>query len=78
MSFTIKVNGNTHTVDVDGDTPLLWVLRDVANEEGVFLPNMMQVMNAITPFLKQPRRSPTPASRAPVIFIERDRLGAST
>ena len=29
MSFTIKVNGNTHSVDVDGDTPLLWVLRDL-------------------------------------------------
>ena len=29
MAFTIKVNGNTHSVDVDGDTPLLWVLRDV-------------------------------------------------
>ena len=28
MAFTIKVNGGTHTVDVDGDTPLLWVLRD--------------------------------------------------
>jgi ketosteroid isomerase-like protein len=26
------------------------------------LPNMMQVMNAVTPFIKQPRRSPTPAS----------------
>jgi isoquinoline 1-oxidoreductase alpha subunit len=29
MEFTIKVNGNAHKVDVDGDTPLLWVLRDV-------------------------------------------------
>src|SRR6516162_7023954 len=29
MAFSIKVNGNTHSVDVDGDTPLLWVLRDV-------------------------------------------------
>jgi len=29
MSFTIKVNSRTHSVDVDGDTPLLWVLRDV-------------------------------------------------
>ena len=29
MAFTIKINGKTHTVDVDGDTPLLWVLRDV-------------------------------------------------
>jgi isoquinoline 1-oxidoreductase subunit alpha len=29
MSFAIKVNGNTDNVGVDGDTPLLWVLRDV-------------------------------------------------
>ena len=29
MAFMIKVNGDTHSVDVDGDTPLLWVLRDV-------------------------------------------------
>ena len=28
MAFTIEVNGRTHSVDVDGDTPLLWVLRD--------------------------------------------------
>jgi isoquinoline 1-oxidoreductase subunit alpha len=28
MAFTIKVNGNTHGVDVDDDTLLLWVLRD--------------------------------------------------
>jgi isoquinoline 1-oxidoreductase subunit alpha len=29
MAFAIKVNGNTHDVDVDDDTPLLWVLRDI-------------------------------------------------
>jgi isoquinoline 1-oxidoreductase alpha subunit len=29
MSFTIKVNREKYSVDVDGDTPLLWVLRDV-------------------------------------------------
>ena len=34
MAFTIKVNKNTHTVDVDGDTPLLWVLRDVLGMTG--------------------------------------------
>jgi isoquinoline 1-oxidoreductase alpha subunit len=34
MSFTIKVNGKTHSVDVDGDTPLLWVLRDVLGMTG--------------------------------------------
>jgi isoquinoline 1-oxidoreductase alpha subunit len=25
---TLTVNGQTHNVDADGDTPLLWVLRD--------------------------------------------------
>lgn len=34
MSFTIKVNGTDHAVDVDGDTPLLWVLRDVLGMTG--------------------------------------------
>jgi len=34
MPFTIKVNGSTHSVDVDGDTPLLWVLRDVLGMTG--------------------------------------------
>jgi isoquinoline 1-oxidoreductase alpha subunit len=29
MATTIKVNGVDRTVDVDSDTPLLWVLRDV-------------------------------------------------
>lgn len=27
-SFTLKVNGEEQTVDVDGNTPLLWVLRN--------------------------------------------------
>src|SRR3954466_7965399 len=34
MAFAIQVNGNTHSVDVDGDTPLLWVLRDVLGMTG--------------------------------------------
>ena len=34
MTTTIKVNGVDHTVDVDGDTPLLWVLRDVLGMTG--------------------------------------------
>jgi isoquinoline 1-oxidoreductase subunit alpha len=34
MNFTIRVNEDTHTVDVDGDTPLLWVLRDVLGMTG--------------------------------------------
>jgi isoquinoline 1-oxidoreductase alpha subunit len=34
MTTTIKVNGVDRTVDVDGDTALLWVLRDVLGMTG--------------------------------------------
>ncbi len=34
MAFTIKVNGAAQTVDVDGDTPILWALRDVLGISG--------------------------------------------
>jgi isoquinoline 1-oxidoreductase subunit alpha len=34
MAFTIQVNGTSYAVDVDGDTPLLWVLRDVLGMTG--------------------------------------------
>jgi isoquinoline 1-oxidoreductase subunit alpha len=34
MAFTINVNGQTHSVDVDGDTSLLWLLRDVLGMTG--------------------------------------------
>jgi len=34
MVFTIEVNGARKTVDVDGDTPLLWVLRDELDLKG--------------------------------------------
>ena len=34
MAFTIKVNETAHSVDVDADTPLLWVLRDVLGMYG--------------------------------------------
>jgi isoquinoline 1-oxidoreductase alpha subunit len=34
MPYTIKVNGTDRTVDVDSDTPLLWVLRDVLGMTG--------------------------------------------
>ncbi|MDO8965757.1 MAG: (2Fe-2S)-binding protein [Algoriphagus sp.] len=27
-NYNLKINGKSHTVDVDDDTPLLWVLRD--------------------------------------------------
>jgi isoquinoline 1-oxidoreductase subunit alpha len=34
MSFTLNVNGSVHEVDVEGDTPLLWVLRDIIGLTG--------------------------------------------
>jgi isoquinoline 1-oxidoreductase alpha subunit len=34
MTYTLNVNGTRHTVDVDGDTPLLWILRDVLGMTG--------------------------------------------
>ena len=32
--FELKINGETRSVDVDGDTPLLWVIRDELNLTG--------------------------------------------
>jgi isoquinoline 1-oxidoreductase alpha subunit len=34
MPRQLSINGVTHTVDVDDDTPLLWVLRDILGLTG--------------------------------------------
>ena len=34
MPYTLKINGQSKTVDVPADMPLLWVLRDVLNMKG--------------------------------------------
>ena len=34
MGFIININGTPRSIDVDGDTPLLWVLRDVLGMTG--------------------------------------------
>ena len=34
MSTTLTVNGKSHTVDLPGDVPLLWVLRDAVGLTG--------------------------------------------
>ena len=34
MATTLKVNGQSHTVDVPAEMPLLWVLRDVLDLKG--------------------------------------------
>ena len=33
-NFTLTVNGTPHTIEVDADTPLLWVLRDELELKG--------------------------------------------
>ena len=34
MPYKLRINGKQHTADVEGDTPLLWVLRDVLGMTG--------------------------------------------
>jgi isoquinoline 1-oxidoreductase alpha subunit len=34
MAYTLNINGTTHTVDVDEDTPTLWAIRDVLGMTG--------------------------------------------
>jgi isoquinoline 1-oxidoreductase subunit alpha len=34
MAYSIRVNGESRDVDVEGDTPMLWVLRDVCGLTG--------------------------------------------
>ena len=34
MAISIQVNGTNHRIDADGDTPLLWVLRDILGMTG--------------------------------------------
>jgi isoquinoline 1-oxidoreductase alpha subunit len=34
MAFLLSINGTNRSLDVDGDTPLPWVLRDVLGLTG--------------------------------------------
>lgn len=34
MAFKLQINGQPHSIDADGDTPLLWVIRDVLGMTG--------------------------------------------
>ena len=48
MAFTIRVNGAEHSVDVDGDIRLLWVLRDVLGLTGTKIGGGMALCGAYT------------------------------
>src|ERR1700751_736582 len=66
MAFTININGSPHSVDVDGDTPLLWVLRDVLGMTGTKFGCGVALCGACTVHLDgSPRRACVmPASAA--------------
>jgi len=34
MAFTLRINGRSHTVDIEPETPLLWVIRDTIGLTG--------------------------------------------
>lgn len=58
MEIELGINGATHTVDVDEDTPLLWVLRDVLGMMGTKFGCGMALCGACTVHLDgQPVRS---------------------
>jgi isoquinoline 1-oxidoreductase subunit alpha len=66
MSHAITVNGIARTVDVDDDTPLLWVLRDVLGMTGTKFGCGLALCGACTVHLDgEPLRScVTPISAA--------------
>ena len=66
MAINIKVNGVPHSVDVDDDTPLLWVLRDVLGMTGTKFGCGMALCGACTIHLdgKPVRSCITPISAA--------------
>ncbi len=75
MSVTIQVNGKAHKVDAEGDTPLLWVLRDLLDMKGTKFGCGMAVCGACTVHLdgKPARACVTPLSavgKARVTTIE--------
>src|SRR5579872_6796840 len=75
MPFKLIVNGRSDTVDVPGDMPLLWVLRDVLNLRGTKYGCGIGQCGACTVHLggKAVRSCQTPvssATNAPITTIE--------
>ena len=57
-AFRVKVNGQVHAVDLDSDTPLLWVLRDAIGLTGTKFGCGIAQCGACTVFLDgEPLRS---------------------
>jgi isoquinoline 1-oxidoreductase alpha subunit len=75
MPFTLNVNGKNSTVDVPGNMPLLWVVRDVLNLKGTKFGCGIGQCGACTVLLRgrAVRSCQTPvstAANAPITTIE--------
>jgi isoquinoline 1-oxidoreductase subunit alpha len=74
VTSSVTVNGTVHSVDVDEDTPLLWVLRDTLGLTGTKFGCGMALCGACTVHLNgQPARScsiPVSAVTGQVTTIE--------
>jgi isoquinoline 1-oxidoreductase subunit alpha len=74
MPFSLNVNGKTTSVDVPGDMPLLWVLRDVLNLKGTKFGCGIAQCGACTVHLNgRPVRScstPVKAATSAIVTIE--------
>jgi isoquinoline 1-oxidoreductase alpha subunit len=75
MPFTLNVNGRSTTVDVPGEMPLLWVLRDVLDLKGTKFGCGMALCGACTVHLSgRPVRScqvpVSAATNGPIVTLE--------
>ncbi|MGH8319054.1 MAG: (2Fe-2S)-binding protein [Steroidobacteraceae bacterium] len=66
MAYTITVNGAQRTVDVEADTPLLWVLRDELGLKGTKFGCGMSFCGACTVHLKG---TPTRSCMTPISSV---------
>src|SRR5579871_4345866 len=66
MAYTIQVNGSQRTIDVEADTPLLWVLRDELDLKGTKFGCGMALCGACTVHLDG---VPTRACITPIAAI---------
>jgi isoquinoline 1-oxidoreductase subunit alpha len=66
MAYTITVNGKQRAVDVDGETPLLWVLRDELDLKGTKFGCGMALCGACTVHLNG---VPTRACSTPIAAV---------
>lgn len=63
MAFTLKINGEQHTLDVDAEMPLLWAIRDVVGLTGV----LRSLCRVVAPYSRG--ASFSPSGRSPLTLL---------